>query len=86
MSSKRSAAPQTCGWRYSGRFAQKTRVCVYDRAGLGYSDSPRKRRPAKRMAAELHTLLRKCRRHALYILAGHSMDSLTSVALTDPEN
>src|SRR5436190_7147029 len=33
--------------------AQKTAVCVYDRAGLGWSDSPPRQRTAVTMAGEL---------------------------------
>src|SRR5882672_4112225 len=45
-------------WReVQGRVATDTTVCVYDRAGLGYSESPRRHRTARRMAEELHALL-----------------------------
>ena len=67
----------TEAWREVQRtVAAETSVCVYDRAGLGYSDSPRKHRTAVRMAAELHTLLHAADIAPPYILAGHSMGGL----------
>lgn len=53
--------------------AQMTRVVVYDRAGLGWSDpSPRPRR-ADVMAEELHALLTNGNIPGPYILVGHSL-------------
>lgn len=53
--------------------ARSTRVVVYDRAGLGWSDpSPRPRR-ADVMAEELHILLMKANINGPYILVGHSL-------------
>jgi pimeloyl-ACP methyl ester carboxylesterase len=50
-----------------------TRVVIYDRAGLGWSDpSPRPRR-ADIMAEELHTLLSNSGSSGPYILVGHSL-------------
>jgi len=54
--------------------ARTTRVCSYDRAGLGASD-PRKPPgppPASRIVEELHTLLSRARIATPYVLAGHS--------------
>jgi pimeloyl-ACP methyl ester carboxylesterase len=53
--------------------AQETTACVYDRAGLGYSDSPRKHRGAARMAGELRALLHGAGIAPPYVLAGHSL-------------
>ncbi len=57
--------------------AQLTRVCSYDRAGLGYSDSSQHPRTSKDIAEELHTLLQNAGNSAgispPYILVGHSM-------------
>lgn len=64
-------------WReVQQRIAEETTVCVYDRAGLGYSDSPRKHRTVKRMAGELHALLRGAGIEPPYVLAGHSIGGL----------
>lgn len=53
--------------------AKFTRVCSYDRAGLGYSDSSPNPRTSKVIAEELYTLLRSAGVSAPFILVGHSM-------------
>ena len=50
-----------------------TRVCSYDRAGLGWSDSSPKARTSKVFAQELHTLLQNAKVAPPYVLVGHSM-------------
>lgn len=53
--------------------ALTTRVCSYDRAGMGWSDaSPQPRTPAH-IAEELHTLLRMAGVPGPYVLVGHSL-------------
>lgn len=49
-----------------------TRVCVYDRAGLGWSDKSPKPRTADIMVDELHTLLKNANIEDPYIMVGHS--------------
>lgn len=49
-----------------------TRVCVYDRAGLGWSDTSPEPRTAEVMVEELHTLLQNAHIEAPYIMVGHS--------------
>jgi pimeloyl-ACP methyl ester carboxylesterase len=53
--------------------AQFTRVCSYDRAGLGFSDYSRHPSTSKEFARELHTLLHNAGIPAPYVLVGHSM-------------
>jgi pimeloyl-ACP methyl ester carboxylesterase len=53
--------------------AKVTRVVVYDRAGLGWSDSSPRPRTADVMAEELHTLLRAAKIEGPSILVGHSL-------------
>jgi len=55
--------------------AQFTRVCSYDRAGLGYSDSSPHSRTSKVIAEELHSLLCSYIRDRMgpIVLVGHSM-------------
>jgi pimeloyl-ACP methyl ester carboxylesterase len=55
------------------QIAKFTRVCSYDRAGLGYSDSSPRPRTSQVMAEELHTLLHNAGIQPPYILVGHSM-------------
>ena len=50
-----------------------TRVCAYDRAGMGWSDpSPQPRTP-RQIADELHTLLTNAGIAGPYVLVGHSL-------------
>lgn len=49
-----------------------TRVCVYDRAGLGWSDKSPKPRTADIMVEELHTLLKNANIEGPYVMVGHS--------------
>jgi pimeloyl-ACP methyl ester carboxylesterase len=53
-----------------------TRVCAYDRAGMGYSDPGPLPRTAERFAAELHTLLLRADERGPYVLVGHSLGGL----------
>jgi pimeloyl-ACP methyl ester carboxylesterase len=55
------------------KIAQFTRVCSYDRAGLGYSDSSPRPRTSKDFADELHALLHDAGIPAPYVLVAHSM-------------
>ena len=55
------------------QIAKFSRVCSYDRAGLGYSASSPHPRTSKVMAEELHTLLHKAGISPPYVLVGHSM-------------
>jgi pimeloyl-ACP methyl ester carboxylesterase len=55
------------------QIAQFTRVCSYDRAGLGYSDSSPRPRTSRDMAEELHILLQNSGISSPYIFVGHSM-------------
>jgi pimeloyl-ACP methyl ester carboxylesterase len=54
------------------QIAATTRVCSYDRAGLGWSDPSPKPRTAETMVAELHTLLSNANIPGPYVLVGHS--------------
>lgn len=54
------------------RVSTTTRVCVYDRAGLGWSDTSPKPRTAEVMVEELHTLLTSANIEGPYIMVGHS--------------
>ncbi len=54
------------------KVAQVTRVCTYDRAGLGWSERGPLPRTGRRLAHELHQLLTRADIPGPYILVGHS--------------
>jgi len=55
------------------QIAKFTRVCSYDRGGLGYSDASPQPRASKVFAGELHALLQAAGVAPPYVLVGHSM-------------
>jgi pimeloyl-ACP methyl ester carboxylesterase len=59
--------------RVQPEIAKFARVCSYDRAGIGYSDSSSHPRTARVLAEELHALLRAAGVAPPYVLVGHSM-------------
>jgi pimeloyl-ACP methyl ester carboxylesterase len=58
--------------------ARTTRVCTYDRAGMGYSEPGPLPRTAEHFAQELHTVLQQARIAGPYVLVGHSAGGLTA--------
>ena len=56
--------------------AKFARVCTYDRAGLGWSESSPKPRTAPSIVDELHTLLAQAGVEPPYVLVGHSIGGL----------
>ncbi len=56
--------------------AKTTRVCTYDRAGMGWSDAGPLPRDAAQFARELHTLLQNAGIPGPYVLVGHSLGGL----------
>jgi pimeloyl-ACP methyl ester carboxylesterase len=64
-------------WQFvQPEIAQTTRVCVYDRAGAGYSDTPSKPRTVPQIVHELHALLATTKLPGPRVLVGHSMGGL----------
>ncbi|HEY5846014.1 MAG TPA: alpha/beta fold hydrolase [Microlunatus sp.] len=63
------------GW-IAPTVARDSRVCVYDRAGRGWSDAADGPQDADRIAADLHTLLARAQVPGPYVLAGHSFGGL----------
>lgn len=53
--------------------SKTTRVCTYDRAGMGWSDPGPLPRDAAHFVKELHTLLRNANIPGPYIMVGHSL-------------
>jgi pimeloyl-ACP methyl ester carboxylesterase len=63
-------------WRkVQGEIARTTKVCAYDRAGLGGSSLGPLPRDTRSIAADLKALLKAARLPGPYVLVGHSMGS-----------
>ena len=61
-------------WRkVQPEIARFTRVCSYDRAGLGFSDPSSQARKSKVIAEELHALLQAASVPPPYVIVGHSL-------------
>ena len=56
--------------------ARHTTVCIYDRAGKGWSDAAQTAPDGAQIAADLHTLLERADVAGPYVLAGHSFGGL----------
>jgi pimeloyl-ACP methyl ester carboxylesterase len=63
------------GW-ITPAVARETRVCVYDRAGRGWSDPVDGSQNGLQVATDLHTLLQRGQVPGPYVLAGHSFGGL----------
>ncbi len=66
------------GW-VQPEVAKTTRICTYDRAGMGWSEVGTQPRTARQFAKELHSLLVKAREPGPYILVGHSLGGFTMI-------
>jgi pimeloyl-ACP methyl ester carboxylesterase len=62
--------------RVHQQLAKTTRVCAYDRAGLGWSEAGPEPRDARQISNELHTLLKGAGTEGPYVLVGHSYGGL----------
>jgi pimeloyl-ACP methyl ester carboxylesterase len=73
-----TAPVENPGWGgIAGKIAPVTRICRYDRAGLGSSDpAPATPRTSADAAADLHAALDKAKVPGPYLLAGHSIGGL----------
>jgi pimeloyl-ACP methyl ester carboxylesterase len=63
------------GW-IAPAVARGTRVCVYDRAGRGWSEPADTPQDGTRVVTDLHTLLHRGNVPGPYVLAGHSFGGL----------
>ena len=75
------------GWGYTSvewsawvqpEVAEHTRVCAYDRAGMGWSEPEPGPPNATQTAEELHALLQEADEEGPYVLVGHSLAGLYS--------
>jgi pimeloyl-ACP methyl ester carboxylesterase len=64
------------GW-VQPEVAKTTRICTYDRAGMGWSDVGLQPRTAREFAKELRALLAKANELGPYVLVGHSLGGHT---------
>ena len=63
--------------RVQRQVSDTTRVCAYDRAGMGWSEMGPEPRDAQQITSELHTLLSKAGIEGPYVLVGHSLGGLS---------
>lgn len=63
--------------------AKFTRVCSYDRAGMGFSGGGPLPRDANAMVADSHALLQRANIRPPYVLVGHSIASLYALLYAD---
>jgi len=70
------------GW-ITPAVASSTHVCVYDRAGRGWSEPTDGPQDGTQIAADLHTLLHRAGIPGPYVLAGHSFGGLYVLAFAD---
>jgi pimeloyl-ACP methyl ester carboxylesterase len=68
--------PWLSWYKVQPQVAQFTRVCSYDRAGLGWSDPSPQPRTTKVIAEELHTLLHNAGIAGPFVLVGHSLGGM----------
>jgi pimeloyl-ACP methyl ester carboxylesterase len=69
------AMSSTLGW-IAPAVARDTRVCVYDRAGRGWSEPADAAQDGLQIATDLQTLLQRGQVPGPYVLAGHSFGGL----------
>src|ERR671916_1658817 len=62
--------------RVQREVSDTTRVCAYDRAGMGWSEMGPEPRDAKQISGELHALLNGADIEGPYVLVGHSFGGL----------
>lgn len=68
------AAGMSAAWGWvQPSLAQTTRVCSYDRAGLGWSEAGDQPYEPSAVAEQLHTLLERSAERGPYVLVGHGL-------------
>lgn len=65
------------------KLSATTRVCSYDRAGLGWSEPTPGPRTGAQMVTELEALLKAADEPGPYVLAGHSMGGLLALLFAE---
>jgi len=62
--------------RVQQQLAKTTRVCAYDRAGMGWGETGPEPRDARQISSELHTLLKGADTEGPCVMVGHSYGGL----------
>lgn len=90
----------SAGWGWvQPEVAKITRICTYDRAGMGWSEVSPQPRTAREFAKELHILLANANESGPFVLVGHSLagytmrvyahdypEDVAGLVLIDPQN
>jgi pimeloyl-ACP methyl ester carboxylesterase len=63
-------------YRVQPQLAEQTRVCAYDRAGMGWSEAASSPRDPVTIVGELHALLNEAGVAAPYVMVGHSYGAI----------
>lgn len=69
-------------WAVQTKVATKTRACVYDRAGYGFSDPSPRAADAESAVADLHALLTAAAEAPPYVLVGNSFGGASAELYT----
>ena len=82
-------AESSASWyKIAKELSKNTRICLYDRAGYGWSDSGRGERTTATIVHELKLLVKRAEIPGPYIIVGHSFGGFTAryFAAKFPEN
>jgi pimeloyl-ACP methyl ester carboxylesterase len=72
---------RTPSWAWvQGDVARETRVCVFDRAGHGWSGTAPGQQDAHQLSADVHGLLTAAKVRGPYVVAGHSVGGTYALA------
>ncbi|MFC4308796.1 alpha/beta fold hydrolase [Steroidobacter flavus] len=75
---------QPVGWAaLAPKIASQTRVCVYDRVGLGRSSKAERSRTSFDVATDLHALLGREKIAPPYVFAGQSLGGMNALAFAN---
>ena len=82
------AASSASWYKIAKELSKNTRICLYDRAGYGWSDSGRGERTTATIVHELKLLVKRAELPGPYIIVGHSFGGFTAryFAAKFPEN
>lgn len=71
------AGGMSMNWAWvQNALASTTRVCSYDRAGLGWSEAGDEDYNPARVPDDLHSLLHRAGEHGPYVIAGHELGAV----------